>query len=69
MIVEYVTHQLYKTSNIVVTVDVIFITNTQNARVVVVVDVFAGPTYHVKARGSAVDDIRGANYRPAKTLL
>jgi len=34
------------------TVDVIFITNTQNARVAVVVDVFAGPTYHVKARGS-----------------
>ena len=52
MTVDYVTHQLYKTSNIVVTVDVIFITNTQNARVVVVVDVFAGPTYHVKARGS-----------------
>ena len=52
MTVDYVTHELYKMSKVVVTVDVIFITNTQNARVVVVVDVFAGPTYHVKARGS-----------------
>ena len=47
MTVDYVTHQLYKISKVVVTIDVIFITNTQNARVAVVVDVFAGPTYQV----------------------
>ena len=52
MTVEYVTHQLYKISKIVVTVDVIFITNTQNARIAVVVDVFAAPRLNVKARGS-----------------
>jgi len=39
-------------SKVVVTVDIIFITNTQNARVVVIVDVFAAPRLNVKARGS-----------------
>ena len=52
MTVDYVTHQLYKMSKVVVTVDIIFITNAQKARVVVIVDVFAATRLNVKARGS-----------------
>ena len=52
MAIDFVAKQLYIVSNVVVTVDVIFVTNTQNARVVVIVDVLAAPRLNVKARGS-----------------